>query len=99
MSDAIRQDAGLPGPGASDHEQRPFGRQDGLALSFVQVGEIGLRRRNAHRPTLAGRAAAAYQRTVSSTCAGIFGPRFVVETHVTRQVYVPFGNGSYDAVQ
>jgi hypothetical protein len=36
---------------------------------------------------------------VSSTCAGIRGPCFVVETHVTRQVYVPFGNGSYDAVQ
>jgi uncharacterized membrane protein (DUF485 family) len=48
---------------------------------------------------LAVAAEAAYQRTVSSTCAGIFGPLFGVLTQVMRQVYVPFGNGSYDPLQ
>ncbi len=43
--------------------------------------------------------AVAYQRTVSSTCAGIFGPVCATLTQVMRQVYVPFGSGSYDAVQ
>jgi hypothetical protein len=48
---------------------------------------------------LARLAEAAYQRTVSSTCAGIFGPACVTLTHVMRHVYVPFGSGSNDAVQ
>ena len=44
-------------------------------------------------------AATAYQRTVSSTCAGSFGPNCCVLTQFTRQVYVPGGSGSYDALQ
>jgi hypothetical protein len=35
-----------------------------------------------------------YQRTVSSTWAGIFGPDCVTLTHVMRHVYVPLGSGS-----
>ena len=99
MGDAIREDARLPGPRAGDDEERPLGREDGLALRLVEVGEIGLGRRDAHRPTLDDGVAVAYQRTVSSTWAGIFGPDWTMLTHETRHVYVPFGSGSYAALQ
>ncbi len=98
MCDAIREDARLPRARAGDDEERPLGREDGLALGLVEVGEVALGGRDAHRPMLAVGAEAAYQRTVSSTCAGIFG-RPDVLIHVTRHVYVPFGSGSYDALQ
>src|SRR3954451_11839445 len=39
----MRQDARLARPGSRNHEERAFGRQDGLPLGGVQVGEVGLR--------------------------------------------------------
>ena len=99
MCDAIREDARLPRACAGDHEQRSFSRENGVALGLVEVGEVALRGRDGHLPMLAVAAEAAYQRTVSSTCAGIFGPCFAMLTQVMRQVYVPFGNGSYDPLQ
>ena len=52
VGDAVRKHAGLPGAGAGHHEQRPFRGQDGLALGRVEVGEIGLGRRDGHRARL-----------------------------------------------
>ena len=42
MRDAVGEDARLARARARDHQQRAFGRQDGLALGRVQVGEIAL---------------------------------------------------------
>ena len=99
VRDAVREDARLPRARAGDHEERPFRREHGLALGVVEVGEVALRGRNAHRSMLAVAAGAAYQRTVSSTCAGIFGPACTLLVHVTRQVYRPFGSRSYEPLQ
>ena len=84
MCDAVREDARLPRACAGDHEQRTLGREDGVALGLVEVGEVALRGRDGHLPMLAVAAEAAYQRTVSSTCAGIFTTP--VPTQRTRQV-------------
>ena len=43
VRDPVREDARLAGAGAGDDEERPLGREDGLPLGGVQVGEIGLR--------------------------------------------------------
>ena len=43
MRDAVGQDARLAGAGACDDEQRALGREDGLALRLVQVGEVASR--------------------------------------------------------
>ena len=86
MGDAIREHAGLPGARPGDDEERSLRREDGLTLRLVEVGEVGLGGRDAHRPTLDDDVAVAYQRTVSSTWAGIFGPAWAMLTHVTRQV-------------
>ena len=99
MRDAIRENARLPRARAGDHEQRALGRENGLALSFVEVGEVALGGRDGHRPMLAVAAEAAYQRTVSSTCAGILGPASTMLVHVMRQVYLPFGSRSYEPLQ
>ena len=53
MRDAIREDARLPGARAGDDEQRPLGRENGLALGLVEVGEVALGGRDGHRPMLA----------------------------------------------
>ena len=53
MSDAIREDARLAGACAGDDEERPFGRENGLPLGFVQVREVALGCCDAHRPMLA----------------------------------------------
>ena len=98
VRDAVGEDARLPRAGTGDDEERALGREDRLALGLVEVGEVALGGRDGHRPTLAV-GCGAYQRTVSSTWAGIFGPRFVTLAHVTRHVYAPFGSGSYDALQ
>jgi hypothetical protein len=39
VSDAIREDAGLPRARSGDDEERPFGVQDRVALGLVEVGE------------------------------------------------------------
>ena len=93
VRDAIREDARLPRARAGDDEERPLRREDSLALGLVQVGEVALGGRDAHRPTLAVGAEATYQRTVSSTCAGCWPFQRM------RHVYVPRGSGSYDARQ
>ena len=86
MRDPVRQNARLAGARAGDDEQRPLGCEDSLTLRLVEVGEVGVGGRDAHRPTLAAGMAEAYQRTVSSTWAGIFGPRFVTLVQLTRHV-------------
>ncbi len=48
MGDPVGEHARLARAGAGDHEQRPFGRHDRLALRGVQVGEIGLGRGDGH---------------------------------------------------
>ena len=48
VGDPVREDAGLPGACAGDHEQWPFGRQHGLPLHGIQVGEIALGRGDGH---------------------------------------------------
>ena len=49
MRDPVREHARLPGAGAGDDQQRPLGREDGLALRVVQVGEVrGVGRRDGH---------------------------------------------------
>ena len=45
---SVREHPCLAGPGAGDHEQRPLGREDGLALRRIEVGEILLRRGDGH---------------------------------------------------
>jgi hypothetical protein len=52
VRDAVREDARLAGARAGDDEQRPFGGEDGLPLSRVQVGEIGLGRSDWHAPPM-----------------------------------------------
>ena len=42
VRDAIGEHARLARAGAGDHEQRALGRQHGLPLGGVQVGEVGL---------------------------------------------------------
>ena len=54
VRDAAREHARLAGARAGDHEQRPFGRQDGLPLGRIQVFEVRLRRRRGHRSRIAG---------------------------------------------
>ena len=44
VRDAVREHARLAGARARDDEQRPLGREHGLPLGRVQVGEIRLRR-------------------------------------------------------
>ena len=56
VRDAVREDARLAGAGAGDHEQRPFGREDGLALGGIQVCEVALGRGDGHRSMLAAEA-------------------------------------------
>ena len=63
VRDAIREDAGLAGPGAGDDEQRPLGGEHGLPLSGIEVREVLLRRGDGHgsmlaRPSRPGRAVA-----------------------------------------
>ena len=53
VRDAIGEDARLPGAGAGDDEERPLGRENGLALGLVEVGEVALGGRDGHRPMLA----------------------------------------------
>ena len=43
----------LPGARSGDDEERPFGREDRLSLGLVEVGEVALGGRDAHRPMLA----------------------------------------------
>jgi hypothetical protein len=43
VRDAVGEDASLARSCSRDHEQRPLRGEDGLALSRVEVGEIGLR--------------------------------------------------------
>ena len=42
VRDAVGEHARLPRARAGDHEQRPLGGRDGLALGVVQVGEVRL---------------------------------------------------------
>ena len=53
VGDAVRENARLPGARSGDDEERPFGREDGLSLGLVEVGEVALGGRDAHRPMLA----------------------------------------------
>ena len=48
MRDAVGEHARLPGAGAGDHEQRPFGVQDGLPLGGIQAREVLLGRGDGH---------------------------------------------------
>jgi hypothetical protein len=43
MRDAVGEDPRLARARAGDDEQRSFGRENGLALGGVQVGEVALR--------------------------------------------------------
>ena len=99
MRDPVGEDARLSRACTSDDEERSLRREDGLALGLVEVREVALGGCDAHRPMLAVAPATAYQRTVSSTCPGLFGPTWAVLTQLIRHVYVPFGSGSYDALQ
>ena len=47
VRDAVREDARLPRAGAGDDEERALGREHGLALGLVQVGEVALGGRDA----------------------------------------------------
>jgi len=98
VRDAVREDAGLPGARSGDDEERPRGVQDRVALGLVEVCKGALRGRDRDPSMLAvaaSRSDAAYQRTVSSTCAGARG----APLQVTRQMYTPLGSGSNDARQ
>ena len=53
VRDAVGEDARLAGAGAGDDEERPFGREDGLALGGIQVCEVALGRGDRHAPMLA----------------------------------------------
>ena len=53
VRDAVGEHARLARAGAGDDEQRAFGREDGLPLGRVQVGEVLLGRRDGHPPMLA----------------------------------------------
>ena len=48
MGDSVREDPGLARAGAGGDEERPLGGHDGLPLSWVQIGEIGLGRGRGH---------------------------------------------------
>ena len=56
MGDAMGEDARLSRARAGDHEQRPFGCENRLALGLVEDGEVGLRLGDGHRPMLAAAA-------------------------------------------
>ena len=57
VRDAVGEHAGLARARAGDHEQRPLGRQHGLPLGGIQVGEVGRRLGRGHRPTVPVRSA------------------------------------------
>ena len=54
VRDAVGQHPRLAGAGAGDDEERAFGREHGLALRGVQVGEVLLGRGDGHVAMLAG---------------------------------------------
>ncbi len=56
VGDAVRQDAGLSRARAGDHEQRPLGVLNGLALGLIEGCELGLGLRDGHAPMLAAAA-------------------------------------------
>ena len=53
VRDAVGEHARLAGARAGDHEQRPFGREDGLPLGGIQVCEVALGRGDGHPSMLA----------------------------------------------
>jgi 3-oxoacyl-[acyl-carrier-protein] synthase II len=55
VSHPVGQDARLAGAGPGDHEQRPLGRQHGLPLRGIEVGQVGLRPGRGHPSTVAVR--------------------------------------------
>src|SRR5205823_2462300 len=55
VRDAVGEYTRLAGAGPGDHEQRALGREDGLALGFVQVGEVGIGLYGGHPITLESR--------------------------------------------
>ena len=55
VRDAVGEDPRLAGAGAGDHEQRALGRQHGLPLGRVQVGQVGLGPGRGHHSTVAVR--------------------------------------------
>ena len=52
VRDAVGEDARLAGAGAGDDEQRALGREHGLPLGGVQVGEVGLGGGDWHAPPM-----------------------------------------------
>ncbi len=52
VDDAVGEDARLARARAGDDEHRPLGREDGLLLGGIQVGEVLLGRRDGHAPML-----------------------------------------------
>ena len=99
MRDAVGEDARLPGARAGDDEERPLGGEDGLALGLVEVGEVALRGRDGHPPMLAVGCGGCLPAHGELDVRGHLRPRFTMLTQVTRHVYVPFGSGSYEALQ
>ncbi len=64
MGDAVGEDARLSRARAGDHEQRPFGVLNRLALRLVEDGELGLGLRDGHLPMLAAASVAYEEATV-----------------------------------
>ena len=99
MRDAIREDARLPRARAGDDEERSLGRENGLALGLVEVGEVALRGRDGHRADASRRCGGGLPAHRELDVRGHLRASFPMLTHVMRQVYVPFGSGSYDPLQ
>ena len=55
MRDPVGEHARLAGAGAGDDEHRPLGREHGLPLGGIQVGEVLLGRRDGHASIVAAR--------------------------------------------
>ena len=81
VRDAVGEHARLARARAGDHEHRPLGGRDGLALGLVQVGEVGLRVREGD--TSPGyRSPATRARTRARREAGVDGDgRFTATRH------------------